>query len=71
MVDILFLDLLKQQKEPVSANEHDQNYAPRVFAPGRSDVSEQTLEVAMLRLLKAGKIKAHETTHVLTVAQPH
>jgi putative DNA primase/helicase len=71
LADTLFMDLLKAQKEPVSPNEDDENYAPKVFASQQTKANEPTLAAAMQRLLKSGKIKTHGTVPTLAVAQPH
>ena len=69
--DTLFMDLLKAQKEPVSPNEDDENYAPKVFASQQAKANEPTLAAAMQRLLKSGKIKTRGTAPTLAVAEPH
>ena len=67
LVDAVFMDLLKKQKEPVSANEDEDNYAPKVFATQQEAADEEALVAAMQRLLKSGRIKARKPLQTLTV----
>ena len=67
----MFMDLLKAETAPVSPNEDDQNYAPKVFAAKQVVADEPALAAAMQRLLRSGKIKARGTPAVLAVALAH
>ena len=71
LADTTFMDLLKAETAPVSANEDAQNYAPKVFAAKQVVADEPALAEAMRRLLRSGKIKAQGTPAVLSVARAH
>jgi putative DNA primase/helicase len=68
LADAVFVGLLKKQKKPVSANQHEDNYAPKVFATQHGAADEDALRAAMQRLLRSGRIKAHKPLLTLTVA---